>query len=186
MNTCIALVRGINVGGKNSLPMKELIAVMEHVGTGKVSTYIQSGNAVFQSASGPPAGLSGQIAAEIKQRFGFEPHVQILELDSFENAIANNPYPDAVSEPGRLHLFFLSARPAAPDLNKLNRLKGPDERFHLDEQVFYLDAPAGIGRSKLASGVEKILGVPVTARNWKSVCCIRDLARDQGRPRKVL
>jgi len=77
-----------------------------------------------------------------------------------------------------LHLFFLASSPTNPDLKKLNGIKAPSEKFHLVDQLFYLHAPEGIGRSKLAAGAEKILGVPMTGRNWKSVCSIRDLANN--------
>ena len=178
MATYIALLRGINVGGKNSLPMKELVSVMEEMGLKNVRTYIQSGNAVFQSALKNTSKLAAPLAAEIKKRVGFEPHVQLLEFDALASAIASNPFPDAESEPASLHLFFLASSPTNPDLKKLNGIKAPSEKFHLVDQLFYLHAPEGIGRSKLAAGAEKILGVPMTGRNWKSVCSIRDLANN--------
>lgn len=178
MNTYIALFRGINVGGKNALPMKELVSIMESIGTKNVRTYIQSGNAVFQSESKHISQLPLQLSAEIKKHFGFEPHIQILELERLNRAIAQNPFPEAESEPSSLHVSFLAAKPKNPDLNKINSIKKPSERFVLDENLFYLHAPEGIGRSRLAAGIEKILGVPMTDRNWKSVCSIRDLAKN--------
>lgn len=177
MKTYIALLRGVNVGGKNSLPMKELISILENLAAKNARTYIQSGNAVFESELKTTSQFANRLATEIKKRFGFEPHVQLLELDEFNRAIDQNPFPEAQSEPSSLHLNFLAARPANPDLVKLNSIKAPSEKFVLLDQVFYLHAPDGIGRSKLAASVEKILGVPMTGRNWKSVCNIRDLAQ---------
>ena len=80
-----------------------------------------------------------------------------------------NPYPEAETEPKSLHLYFLAAEPENPDLTKLHSLKTDTERFSLQGKVFYLHTPAGIGRSKMAAGVEKALGVPATARNWRTV-----------------
>jgi uncharacterized protein (DUF1697 family) len=73
MNTYIALFRGINVGGNNMLPMKELVAILEDLGSRNVKTYIKSGNAVFMSKEKDTSRLSTKIRAEIKQRRGFEP-----------------------------------------------------------------------------------------------------------------
>ena len=176
METYIALLRGINLGGNNRLPMKELVSILEAMGAKNVRTYIQSGNAVFQSGSQKSAQLSVQLSAEINKKFGFEPDVLLLERAELDRAITENPFPEALSDPASLHLGFLAARPVNPDLDKLNTIKKTSERFHLAERVFYLHAPEGVGRSKLAAGAEKILGVPMTDRNWKSVCSIRDIA----------
>jgi len=114
MNTCIAFFRGINVGGKNSLPMNELAAILEGTGARKIRTYIQSGNAVFQRAESNSPQLPKKLAAEIKKRHGFEPCILILELEAVRRAIAQNPFPEAVADPGSLHLGFLASRPKSP------------------------------------------------------------------------
>jgi uncharacterized protein (DUF1697 family) len=176
MNTYIALFRGINVGGKNSLSMKELVGLLEDIGARKIKTYIQSGNAVFQSAEKNFTQLSKKLTAEIKKRHGFEPHVLILGLDAIERAMEENPFPEAEADPGSLHLGFLISTPKNPDLKKLDSLRKESERFHLSDRVFYLHAPEGVGRSKLAASTEKLLGVPMTDRNWKTVRKIRELA----------
>jgi len=180
MNTYIALFRGINVGGKNPLPMKGLVVILEDIGARNVRTYIQSGNAVFQSVETNLVQLSKQLAAEIKKRHGFEPCVIILTLAALQSAMDNNPFPEAEADPTGLHLGFLLAPPMAPDLEKLNKLKTEKERFHLSDAVFYLHAPDGVGRSRLAAGAEKLLGVPMTDRNWRTVCKIMELAGTCG------
>jgi uncharacterized protein (DUF1697 family) len=176
MKTYIALFRGINVGGKNSLPMQELVVILESMGARKIKTYIQSGNAVFQSAEKNLSQFSKRLTAEIKERRDFEPHVIIVGLDAIEKAMADNPFPEAEADPSSLHLGFLAAVPKTPDLQKLDRLRKESERFHLSERVFYLHAPEGVGRSKLAASAEKLLGVPMTDRNWRTVCKIREMA----------
>ena len=178
MNTYIALFRGINVGGRNSLPMKELIVILENIGARKVKTYIQSGNAVFKSDGKNLSQLSKRLTAEIKKRNGFESHVLILGLGALERAMAENPFPEAEADPSSLHLGFLAFTPKSPDLKKLDSLRKKSERFHLSDQVFYLHAPEGVGRSKLAANTEKLLGVPMTDRNWRTVCKIREMASE--------
>lgn len=176
MNTYIALFRGINVGGNGSLPMKELVAILEDIGARKVRTYIQSGNAIFESAEKDVVRLSRQLSAEIMRRRGFEPHVHILTLEALAKAIAENPFPEAAVDPGSLHLGFLASPPKSPDLKKLSSLRKESEGFHLTGSVFYLRAPEGVGRSKLAASAEKLLGVPMTDRNWRTVCKVMELA----------
>lgn len=178
MNTYIALFRGINVGGKNSLPMKELVASLETAGARNIKTYIQSGNAVFQSAEKDPSRLSVHLAAQIKTRRGFEPHVLILRLEDVKKAIKENPFPDAEADPSSLHLGFLSSKPKNPDLEKLSSLKKSSERFYLSDRVFYLHAPEGMGRSKLAANSERLLGVPMTDRNWRTICKVMEMAEE--------
>ena len=178
MNTYIALLRGLNVGGKNTLPMKELVSILENMGAEKIRTYIQSGNATFQSVERNSAKLSKQLTAEIKQRHGFEPHVFLLTLEAMDAAIANNPFPQAELDPSSLHLGFLDSAPKGIDLTKLDNIKKESESFHLIGNVFYLHAPEGVGRSKLAANTEKLLGVPVTDRNWNTVRKISALASD--------
>src|SRR5262245_31665218 len=115
MKTYVALFRGINVGGKNALPMKELVAILEDLGARKVKTYIQSGNAVFVGKDKDNPELSNQIRNEIKKRRGFEPYVLLLELDDFARAIQQNPFREAETDPKALHAGFLAAAPEHPN-----------------------------------------------------------------------
>ena len=178
MKIHIALFRGINVGGKNMLPMKELAVILEDLGAQKVKTYIQSGNAVFVYKDKGSTQLSKQITAEIKKRHRFEPHVLLFGLEEFERAIEQNPLPEAETDPTSLHAGFLVAIPEQTDIKRLDSLKSDSERFCLIGRVFYLHAPDGVGRSKLAAQAGRLLGVPMTDRNWRTVSTIRKIARE--------
>lgn len=178
-NTYIALLRGINVGGKNLLPMQALAAVLESLGATQIQTYIQSGNAVFQCAEKNAAKLSQRIGAGIKKHHDIEPYVLLLNLNAFKKAIAENPFPEAENNPTSLHLGFLAAPPTSVDTAKLNSVRSDSERFQLSGGIFYLHAPEGIGNSKLAARAEKHLGVPTTFRNWRTVCKIAEIAEAQ-------
>jgi uncharacterized protein (DUF1697 family) len=180
MKTYIALFRGVNVGGNNVLPMKELVALLENIGSQNVKTYIQSGNAVFQNEEENALLLSNRISAAIKKSHGFEPQIVLLELEKIERAVGSNPFPEAESEPKTLHVHFLSSIPKNPDLDALESIKSGRERFALKDGVFYLHAPDGIGRSKLASNAEKLLGVSMTGRNWRTVCKVMAMAKQCG------
>lgn len=181
MKTYIALFRGINVGGGNILPMADLVDLLEALGAARVATYIQSGNVVFQHEAEDASRLASRIGAAVKESHGFEPQVLLRGADEVENAMACNPFPEAESEPASLHLYFLDSVPQNPDLELLDSIKRDNEQFKLSERVFFLHAPSGIGRSKLAAWVEKALGVAATARNWRTVGKIMAMSKQVGR-----
>ena len=178
MKTYIALFRGINVGGRHSLPMKELVAILEDLDCRNVRTYIQSGNAVFENPAKDASQLSKKISVEIKKQRGFEPYCLLFGLKELEKAIANNPFPEAEKDPKALHVGFLASTPKNPDLKKVENLRKNSERFQLIDNIFYLYAPEGVGRSKLAASSEKLLGVSMTDRNWGTVRKIMEMAKE--------
>jgi uncharacterized protein (DUF1697 family) len=102
--------------------------------------------------------------------------VLVLTLAELERAAAANPFPEGADDPRRLHLFFLAERPARPDLKSLEAARAASERFALEGRVFYLHTPDGFGTSKLAARVERLLGVEATARNWRTVTAILEMA----------
>src|SRR6185436_9547753 len=179
MRIYIALLRGINVGGKNLLPMKELVAMLGDLGAQNVKTYIQSGNVVFGWKDKDTSKLANQITAAVKKRRGFDPHVLLLELKDLEKLIQQNPFPaEAETDPRTLHAGFLATAPERPDLKTLESLKTDSERFRLIGKVFYLHAPDGVGRSRLAAKAERLLGVPMTDRNWRTVLTLLKMAHE--------
>ncbi len=181
MKTYIALFRGINVGGSNLLPMRELVSILEGIGLEGVETYIQSGNAVFRSKSADASRLVARIRAAINAARGFQPELVLLGMDELKQAVESNPFPEAAAEPNKLHLYFLGSLPQNPDIAGLESVRSARERFALVGKVLYLHAPDGMGRSKLAARVEKLLALPATARNWRTVLKLSEMARRHGR-----
>ena len=173
------LLRGINVGGHRLLPMKELITLLEGAGFTKVRSYLQSGNIVFRSprSTAAPA-LGNRIGRLVKDAKGFEPAVWVLSLAELSAAVAANPFPEADADPKSLHLYFLSDSPASADVEDLHRLKRGKESFKLKERVFYLYTPGGFAGSKLAAQAERLLGDSATARNWRTVNRLLEMAQD--------
>jgi uncharacterized protein (DUF1697 family) len=163
----IALFRGINVGGRNILPMKSLVEILEGLGYKNIQTTIQSGNVVFESVSEITTKKTNLIQNAIEKKHGFNPHVLFIDSDELNKAIDNNPFPTEIGKV--LHFSFLENIPESVDFKQLNELKTTTEEYELKDKVFYFFAPNGIGRSKLAAKVEKILGVNATARNWNTV-----------------
>jgi uncharacterized protein (DUF1697 family) len=175
VSTWVALFRGINVGGNNMLPMKDLATLLTGLGLGEVRTYIQSGNVVF-TAGGTATSLTGRIGAAVERRFGFRPQLLLLGSAELARAVAGNPFPEATGQPGLLHLWFLAGRPGKGAGAALSALAAGDERFVLRGKVLYLHAPKGIGSSKLAARAERALGVGATARNWRTVTTLLSMA----------
>jgi uncharacterized protein (DUF1697 family) len=153
VNTYVALFRGINVGGKNILPMKDLVEILKGMGCEKVKTYIQSGNVVFKNDKQHSIEIAREISAEILESHGFEAKVILLDTTELRYAIENNPF--KTTDGKALHFFFLDSHPEHPDLDRLMSAKAKSEEFKLDKNIFYLYAPDGIGRSKLAVKIEQ-------------------------------
>jgi uncharacterized protein (DUF1697 family) len=176
--TLIALFRGINIAGAHALPMKELTAILESLGCQRVRSYIQSGNVVFDHMETKSPKLAGRISAAIRKRRGFEPVVLVLTPKDLAKAMLGNPFPDAASAPSTLAVGFLATVPKKPNLEGMEDLRLKSERFAVVGRCFYLHTPDGFGRSKLASRAEKLLGVAMTARNWRTVSKINEMVTD--------
>jgi len=175
MQKWIALFRGINVGGKNKLPMKELKTQMQIAGFENVKTYIQSGNVIFESKKTDAVKISQQLSNLVKNKHGFLPKVIIFSADKLSKVIENCPFEVAKEQGNILHYFFLEQAPKNADVTGLNAIKTACEEWRIIDDVFYLYAPDGFGRSKLAIKAEKLLGEAATARNWRSVSKIFEL-----------
>ena len=177
MRTWIALLRGINVGGKNILPMKDLRDLLTKCGFEGVSTYIQSGNCVFRSDHADSDRIGNIISDAIEGKFGFRPVTLVLSAEKLDAISAENPYADAEDALKTVHLYILSKPADEANMDALETARAGNEAFELTSNALYLHAPDGIGRSKLAANIERHLGVPATARNLRSIHKIIDLTK---------
>jgi uncharacterized protein (DUF1697 family) len=156
--------------------MAELRTLLESMGLQKVRTYIQSGNVVFESEGLDRDALGGSITARIEGQHGFRPKLLLITKADLLDAIASNPFPEGAAEPKTLHFFFLAEPPSDANVEALNAVKTATEAYQITGGVFYLHAPDGIGRSKLAATAERHLGVVTTARNYRTVDKLRLMA----------
>jgi uncharacterized protein (DUF1697 family) len=164
MKTWIALLRGINVGGNNILPMKELVTLLEENGFFNVKTYIQSGNVVFQYGYVPKDELSNLI----ENKYGFRPKVFVLSAEDLHDAIQQNPFPTDIGK--AVHFNFCDIEPTSVDYALLAELKTESESYKLVDKVFYVHAPEGIGRSKMMAKLPKAFkGISMTGRNFNTI-----------------
>lgn len=173
MTRRILLLRGVNVGGANRLPMADFRTLLAGLGLGNPRTLIASGNAVFDDPGLPD--LSGQISNAIAARFGFAPDLFLYPPETFAALRAANPFAaEAAADGAKVHAFFLAA-PAQLDDAKFKAL-ATTERLLLTPAALYLHAPDGIGRSKLVERLPRLLGVASTSRNWNTVEALATLA----------
>lgn len=174
--TYIALIRGINVTGNNMLPMKSLAALMGRLGCQDVRTYLQSGNAVFESNETNRDRLCSALTAAIQKAHGFAPRVMLLTASELRRAAKANPFPQAADNHKLVHLYFLADRASKADLQAIGACATSGELFALKGKVFYLHTPNGFGVSKVAERAERLLGVAATARNWRTVSALIEMS----------
>lgn len=176
----ILFLRGINVGGRNRLLMADLRALLAGLGLEGVKTHIQSGNAVFFAPPGA-VDLGPRIGTAIEGQCGFRPAVIVLTAAALADVLAANPFAAAGADAGAtVHIGFLAQAAVGADPQVLAAFATTDERFALTEAAFYLHAPSGIGRSKLAAVAERALAVPMTMRNQRVVEAVAALALTRG------
>lgn len=169
--TSIALLRAVNVGGRNRVRMADLRAVLESEGLTDVRTLLQSGNAVFAGPSRPTRGLERRLERAVLERLGVETTFFVRSADEWQTLIAENPFPDqAESDPAHLLVMLLAEAPAAERLAALEDAIAGRESVRSVGRQLYMTYPDGIGRSKLTAAViERTLANRGTARNWSTV-----------------
>jgi len=178
MRTHVALLRGINVGGNNKVPMADLRELMTSLGYTNVATYIQSGNVVFTSQHGQDAD-SAQLAEvldeKVAERFSVPGHVIVVSRDELARVIADNPYPDEPN-PKALHGVFRRTDLTTGDLDRVEQArqraagKGCQDGVTIVGRTLFLHTPDGLGRSELAAQLSRTSSMKTgTARNWATV-----------------
>ncbi len=169
-NTYVALLRGINVGGKHKLPMKELVEVFTAGKCNSVRTYIQSGNAVFTCSDATFRGLRPALEKKIESRFGFPAPVILRSREQVVQVVHNNPFLKAGKPEPTLHVMFLAEAPRSDAISKLDPNRSPGDEFRVAGSEIYLYLPNGAGNSKLTNAYfDAKLSTIGTGRNWATV-----------------
>jgi uncharacterized protein (DUF1697 family) len=176
----VALFSGINVGGNRIVKMADLRSFFEELGFGDVASYVQSGNVVFSSAKGDAATLAKKLETAFEQKWGFFSRIMVRDLGWFERLVAENPYPEVAGEPTKLHAYVLERLPSADEVARLAEKCAGPERFEIRGEVLYLHAPEGLGKSVFANLIPRTLKVPATARNWRTVLMLLEMAGRGG------
>ncbi len=176
MATYVALLRGINLGSHNKVPMPALRALVEDLGHGDVTTYIQSGNVVLTSKDSG-ATITAALQKAIAKEFGIDVVVFVRSKQQLQKVVDSNPFLKQGKDPGALHVVFLSNKPKADKVKALTAIDLGSEEVAVKGTEAYLHLPNGYGRAKLGNAfVEKQLGVAGTTRNWRTTAKLLELA----------
>lgn len=175
--THVALLRGINVGGKNRLDMKSLAAAFETAGARAVRTYIQSGNVVFEAPAQKAPALARAVVAALRER-GLTVPIVLRTAAALGAAIAANPFRarHGDGDAKAWHVCFLADRPTPERAAALDPKRSPPDELRLVGQELFLRCPAGFGQSKLTSAyLDRALDTVGTVRNWATVLALGQL-----------
>jgi len=165
----VALLRGINVGGKNILSMKDLARMFGEAKCTNVFTYIQSGNVIFETSAGPEK-IAELVQAKIERQFGYRVPMVLRTREQLLKTIRDNPFLPTVQDQRWLHVYFLADPPKASSVAGLDHARSAPDAFQVLGQEIYLHLPNGMGRTKLTNAYfDSKLSTTCTARNWATV-----------------
>lgn len=172
------LLRGVNVGTKNALPMAELKAMLTKLGCTGVMTYVQSGNAVFDTKRAEPA-LTRGIEAALAKYMGRPIDTTLRTHDELAAIVKRQPFGKVASEPRFLCVTFLSHAPTKAELAPLLAKDWSPDLLHVSGRELYSWHPNGQGKSPLAAALTRLkLQGAVTTRNWNTVLKLEALLAD--------
>jgi uncharacterized protein (DUF1697 family) len=175
--TSIALLRGINVGGRTKVSMADLRALFDELEAEDVRTHLQSGNVVFKSVLRGTE-LIEAVEKAIARDLGLKVTVLVRTKVQLAKVVANNPFAEKANEQAKLHVAFLADAPSRARIRELDPAYGRPDEFRVAGREIYLYYPNGYGRTKINNAYfEKMLGVAATTRNWNTVTKLADLAR---------
>lgn len=174
----VALMRGINVGGKNRLPMKDLAAMFEEAGCEEVRTYIQSGNVVFRATEAYARRIPKLVAKAVADRFAFHAPIVMRTAGEMRSVARGNAFLRAGAEAETLHVAFLADRPSPVRVSGMDPRRSPPDELLVRGREIYLRCPNGIGRSKLTTDYfDRALETTSTVRNWRTVLALVEMIR---------
>lgn len=177
MSVAISLLRGVNVSGRNMVKMETFRKMCESLGHRSVQTYVQSGNAVFQTRRSDSIAIEKQIEEAMEKKFGFRVNVMVRMSDELRDVIARNPFAKRNLDPARVLVHFLKSLPTAEAREKTCAIQTDPEELLLSGREMFIYYPNGVGKSKLPSArVERALGTSGTGRNWNTVMKLMAMA----------
>lgn len=172
----VAFLRGINVSGKNIVPMKDLAAICQRAGCGEVRTYIQSGNVIFTAQGGSERKLCGELSRRIEEHFGFKVPLVIRTREELRAAIEANRFLTPSVDPKTLYVYFLAETPSKEAVATLDPNRSAPDAFTVHGREVYLHLPNGMARTKLTNAwLDSRLKTVSTARNWNTVLKLSQL-----------
>ena len=178
----IALLRGINVGGNNKLAMGDLAEIFRDAGCSSVTTYIQSGNVIFEADAKLADRVPKLVAATIADRFGYRVPVILRSSDEFQTTASLNPLLRAGTDPKALHVVFLADTPEQSRVQTLDPNRSPPDEFAVVGREICLRCPNGLARTKLTNAYfDSKLNTTATIRNWNTILKLTELSTSAGK-----
>jgi len=179
MQTYISFLRGVNMTGHNSIKMTDLSALYKNLGFSDPETYIQSGNVIFSSVNELAVpDIAFKIEKAILERFEYYVPVMIRTVEEMGKLLSVNPFLDEENfEPSKMAVILLYENPSEAQIQKVINIEYPPDKFKISGSEIFIYCPNGFGRTKLYTNFfEKKMGVTGTARNWKTVTTILNIA----------
>jgi uncharacterized protein (DUF1697 family) len=169
----VALLRAVNLGARNKVPMAELRLLLESAGFGDVRTYIASGNVLLETPDSA-AKVATALERLVADSFGVTTTAILRKPRDLAKVVDAHPFGEDTSE---THVAFLAARPAKAAVVRLEEAARSADQAVLAGNDLYLRLPRGVQRSRLsAARIESLLEVPATMRNWRTVVALAELA----------
>ena len=181
MTTCVALLRGINIGSKKRIAMADLRALVADLGYGNPRTLVNSGNVVFdRDGNASNEQVAASIGDALRDCHSLKVPVVVRTGDELRAIVARNPFPDVAATPKLLHVFFLGVKPEAARVEALQEVERGDDDFKVIGSELYLSVPNGLSGGTLSLlNLDRMLGVLTTSRNWNTVTKLATMANDR-------
>ena len=177
----IAFLRGINVGGRNRLPMRDLTAMVVDAGCSNVRTYIQSGNVLYQPGTALGDDIPSAISSSILSRFGYRIPVIARTAQELREIVRANPFVKSGADTDKLHVVFLAEQPDTPRVEALDSNRSPGDEFTVLGREVHLYCPDGLARTRLTNSYfDSALSTISTVRNWRTVLRLLDMVEEIG------
>ncbi|MDN3357192.1 DUF1697 domain-containing protein [Actinomadura sp. DC4] len=174
MTRYVALLRAVNLGSHKKVAMPALRDLLGGMGYSDVTTYLQSGNAVFTAGEPRAARVAADVEERLEAELGLTTEVILRTADELRDVVERNPM--LVGDPAKYTVLFLLEPPAPDWLGGLDLAGFAPEEMRAGERELYFDLPNGIGRAKLPVALGRRLKVPATMRNWKTVTSLLAMA----------
>ncbi len=182
MTIYISLLRGVNMAGHNTIKMTDLAALMRKTGFKDAETYIQSGNIIFSgSDSLSKTEITSKIEEAIFRKFGHTISAIVRAEKEIREEVSLNPFlSEKDFDPAKMAVLFLTDKPSADQIARVANIDYPPDKFKISGSEIFIYCPNGFGRTKLYTNFfEKKMEVTGTARNWKTINTILEIAENK-------
>jgi uncharacterized protein (DUF1697 family) len=186
MAVVIAMLRGVNVGGRHKVKMDALRELCDSLHLRGACTHLQSGNVIFNAPDRAVATLAAKIEGGIERTFGFHCDVILRTPAEMKEIISRNPFEGREVDPAKFLVYFLARDPGNDARARISKMDTGPEELHMAGRELYIYFPNGMARPKLSmAALDRALKTPGTGRNWNTVTKLVEIAERLGAPSGV-